>query len=113
MFEPNEGIDPKECFQLQWHGSCIVVIPAPSVETMKLGHEATTLAQWAAFTKKYKAEMALPEIKHVLALLAVLSHTNNFSVGCYCEDENHCHRSILKGLLIECGAKVVSGNTEM
>jgi uncharacterized protein YeaO (DUF488 family) len=73
---------------------------------MKLGHEAASQAQWSAFTRKYKAEMAKPEAKHDLELLAVLSHTTDFSVGCYCEHENRCHRSILKQLLVENGAKV-------
>lgn len=50
--------------------------------------------------------MAIPEAKHALELLAVLSHTTNFSVGCYCEHEDRCHRSILKQLLMENGAKV-------
>ena len=79
---------------------------APSIETMKRGQDATSPAQWAAFAKKYKAEMAAPEAKHVLALLAVLSHTTNFSVGCYCENESRCHRSVLRQLLIENGAKI-------
>ena len=81
---------------------------APSVETMKLGQGATTPAEWARFTKKYRAEMAAPDAAHSVALLATLSHTASFSVGCYCEDEQHCHRSVLKQLLIEQGAKVSS-----
>ena len=81
---------------------------APSVETMKLGQGATTPAEWAKFTKKYRSEMAAPDAAHAVALLATLSHTANFSVGCYCEDEQHCHRSVLKQLLIEQGAKVES-----
>jgi len=79
---------------------------APSAETMKLGQAADSPAQWSAFTRKYKAEMAAPAAKHDLALVAALSHTADFSVGCYCEDEAHCHRSILRQLLIEKGAKV-------
>lgn len=79
---------------------------APSLETMKRGQGATSPAQWAAFSKKYRAEMAQPEARHALALLAVLSHTTNFSVGCYCEHENRCHRSVLRQLLIENGATI-------
>jgi uncharacterized protein YeaO (DUF488 family) len=79
---------------------------APSLETMKLAQAATTASQWAAFTRKYRAEMATPENTHAIELFAVLSHQTNFSVGCYCEDESHCHRSILRALLIEKGAKV-------
>jgi uncharacterized protein YeaO (DUF488 family) len=78
---------------------------APSVETMNLGHKAESPAQWAAFKRKFKAEMAAPEARHDLALLAALSHTTDFSVGCYCQVEDHCHRSILKQLLIENGAR--------
>jgi uncharacterized protein YeaO (DUF488 family) len=79
---------------------------APSVATLKLGQHAATPAQWAAFARKYKADMATPETRHDLELLAVLSHATSFSVGCYCEDEARCHRSILKRLLVEHGAKV-------
>jgi len=79
---------------------------APSVETMKLGQEAGTPAQWSAFARKYRAEMAAPGAKHDLELLAALSHTTDFSVGCYCQNEDRCHRSILKRLLVENGAKV-------
>ncbi len=82
---------------------------APSVETvesMKRGQDARSPAQWAQFSRKYRAEMSAPAAKHSLALLAVLSHTTDFSVGCYCEDEDRCHRSILQQLLAQNGAKV-------
>jgi uncharacterized protein YeaO (DUF488 family) len=79
---------------------------APSLETVKLAQSARTPAQWAAFARKYRAEMAQPEHAHAIALLAQLSHASNFSVGCYCEDENHCHRSTLKELLLAQGARM-------
>ena len=79
---------------------------APSVETMKLAQAATTPAQWAAFARRYRSEMASPDASHSLALLAALSHRVDFAVGCYCESEAHCHRSILRALLIENGAEV-------
>ena len=79
---------------------------APSVETMKSGQGATTPREWLAFLKKYRAEMATPANSRTLDLLATLSQHANFSVGCYCEDESHCHRSILRALLVEKGAKV-------
>jgi uncharacterized protein YeaO (DUF488 family) len=79
---------------------------APSAGTMKLGQAAASTAQWAAFTRKYRAEMAAPGPSHDLALLAALSHTADFSVGCYCEREDHCHRSVLRRLLVEHGAKL-------
>lgn len=79
---------------------------APSVETMKAGQAAATAREWLAFLKKYRAEMATPENSRTLDLLATLSHHANFSVGCYCEDESHCHRSILRALLAEKGARI-------
>jgi uncharacterized protein YeaO (DUF488 family) len=79
---------------------------APSVATMKLGQTAKTPAQWNTFVRKYRAEMAAPECVHAIALLAAMSASADFSVGCYCEDESHCHRSVLRELLIAAGAKV-------
>jgi len=79
---------------------------APSVPTMKLGLAADTPARWKAFVKKYRAEMSTPENSRTLDLLAALSHHCDFSVGCYCEDESHCHRSILRELLVARGARV-------
>ncbi|HZR19125.1 MAG TPA: DUF488 family protein [Verrucomicrobiae bacterium] len=78
---------------------------APSVPVMKMAQAAQTPAQWSAFAKKYRAEMSAPENARTIELLAKLSHQTNFSVGCYCENEAHCHRSILKGLLLERGAE--------
>jgi uncharacterized protein YeaO (DUF488 family) len=81
---------------------------APSVETMKLGQAADTPQKWLAFRKRYKAEMASPAAAQAIGLLAALSQHANFSVGCYCEEESRCHRSILRELLVEQGAKVCS-----
>jgi len=78
---------------------------APSLETMKQAQAAESLAQWNAFVRKYRAEMATPDSSHAIALLAALSQHTDFSVGCYCEDESHCHRSILRELLAAQGAK--------
>jgi uncharacterized protein YeaO (DUF488 family) len=79
---------------------------APSLDTMKLGLRAESPADWSRFVRKYKAEMATPAAKHDLALLAALSQRTNFYVGCYCEHEDRCHRSILKQLLVANGADV-------
>jgi uncharacterized protein YeaO (DUF488 family) len=72
---------------------------APSVEAMKLGQQAASDAEWAAFARRFRAEMGTPEARHALNLLAALSHATDFSVGCYCEEETRCHRSILRELL--------------
>jgi len=79
---------------------------APSLATMKLGLAAKTDVQWKAFAKRYRAEMKEPGPRHDLALLAALSRATSFSVGCYCEDERRCHRSILRKLLEDAGAKI-------
>ena len=79
---------------------------APSAPLVKMALNAASPAQWQAFAKKYRAEMAQPANRRSLDLLAALSHHANFSVGCYCEDEARCHRSILRALLIERGARV-------
>lgn len=79
---------------------------SPSAETMKIGQSVTTDAEWRAFAKKYRAEMATPENTRILELLAALSQETNFSVGCYCENENRCHRSVLRELLGEKGARL-------
>ena len=102
---PPRGVPKSEFASQNWYDAWFPNL-APSVETMKLGQQAETPAQWAAFIKKYRAEMSSPEASHALALLAVLSRSSNFSVGCYCEDEARCHRSALRALLAENGAKV-------
>lgn len=102
---PPRGVPKSEFARQNWYDVWFPNL-APSVETMKLGQEATTPAQWTAFTRRYRKEMAAPEASHALALLAALSKESNFSVGCYCEDEAHCHRSVLRELLMEQGARV-------
>ena len=77
---------------------------APSVETMKLGQGASSPVEWAKFVRKYRHEMATPGNARTIELLAVLSQQSNFSVGCYCEDESRCHRSVLRELLAANGA---------
>ena len=66
-----------------------------------------TPQRWGAFQRRYRREMRQPTAQRLIALLAALSSQTNFSVGCYCEDETCCHRSLLKRLLIEQGAEVV------
>jgi uncharacterized protein YeaO (DUF488 family) len=95
---PPRGVPKAEFAVRDWYDVWFPVL-APSAETMKLGQAAATPAQWQAFTRKYRAEMAQPAATHALDLLAALSHGSNFSVGCYCEDERHCHRSLLRELL--------------
>ena len=100
---PPRGVPKSDFASQDWYDVWFPNL-APSPETMKLGQAAETPAQWAAFCKQYKAEMASPAARHDLALLAALSHHTQLSVGCYCEQESRCHRSILKELLVGCGA---------
>jgi len=65
-----------------------------------------TPPRFAEYAKKYRREMSDPPAQRLIALLAALSASVNFSIGCYCEDESHCHRSLLKTLLLEAGARV-------
>jgi uncharacterized protein YeaO (DUF488 family) len=102
---PPRGVPKAEFSAQNWYDVWFPTL-APSLETMKTAQKATTAREWAAFVRKYRAEMSAPENRHALALLAALSHRTDFSVGCYCEDESHCHRSVLRTLLLEQGAKV-------
>jgi len=103
---PPRGVPKAEFAAKDWYDVWFPNL-APSAETVKLALQAETPAQWTAFTRKYRAEMATPDNSHALALLATLSRQTDFSVGCYCEDEARCHRSILRALLLEHGAEVV------
>jgi len=102
---PPRGVPKSEFAKQNWYDVWFPNL-APSLETMKLGLAADSPGKWNAFVKRYRAEMKQPAAEHDLALLAALSHGADFSVGCYCEDEDHCHRSVLKQLLIDHGAKV-------
>lgn len=102
---PPRGIPKTEFASGNWYDVWFPNL-APSVETMKLGQQAKSVAEWESFKKKYRTEMGTPENSHALELLAALSRQTNFSVGCYCEDEAHCHRSVLRALLQEKGASI-------
>jgi uncharacterized protein YeaO (DUF488 family) len=102
---PPRGV-PKSAFATQnWYDVWYPNL-APSAETVKLGRQASTAKDWLAFARKYRGEMAAPDNARTLELLATLSHHADFSVGCYCDDEAHCHRSALRALLVEMGADV-------
>jgi len=79
---------------------------APSAELVKHAKGAETERDWQSFAKRYRREMAAPERSRLLDLLAALSQHTDFAVGCYCADESRCHRSVLRELLEERGARV-------
>jgi uncharacterized protein YeaO (DUF488 family) len=79
---------------------------SPSAELVAEGLAADDDRQWAAFSRKFRAEMKQPDAAHLLDTLAALSHQTAFSMGCYCEDESRCHRSLLRELLAQRGAEI-------
>ena len=104
---PPRGVPKSEFASQNWYDVWYPNL-APSVETMKQAQEAKTPAEWNAFVRRFKAEMAEADASRSLDLLAALSHQTNLSMGCYCEDEAHCHRSVLRALLAERGADIVA-----
>ena len=102
---PPRGV-PKERFAADdWYDVWLPEL-APSAELVKEAQAAETDADWRSFVRKYRKEMSEPAAAHLLELLAALSHRTSFAVGCYCEDEARCHRSELRTLLGEAGAKL-------
>lgn len=102
---PPRGVPKKDFARQDWYDVWYPVL-APSVATMKLGLGAASDRQWAMFARKYRAEMAAPAASQSLDVLAALSHHASFSVGCYCENEKRCHRSLLRELLLARHAKL-------
>lgn len=100
---PPRGVPKTEFASQDWYDVWYPNL-APSVETMKLGQSVDSDKDWAAFSKKYRSEMNEPDASRNLDLLAALSHNANFAMGCYCENEARCHRSLLRDLLSERGA---------
>jgi len=100
---PPRGVPKAEFATQNWYDVWFPNL-APSTETVALAQRAETARDWAVFVKKYRAEMAMPDPRRALDLLAALSHQTDFSLGCYCADESRCHRSVLRELLAERGA---------
>jgi uncharacterized protein YeaO (DUF488 family) len=102
---PPRGVPKREFASGNWYDVWLPLL-SPSPATIRAGQSATTDKAWAAFARRYRAEMGASDPARVLDLLAALSHAADFSVGCYCEDEARCHRSELRKLLVERGADV-------
>ncbi len=103
---PPRGVPKAEFARQDWYDVWYPNL-APSAETMKLGQQSQTEAAWSVFTRRYRAEMGAADASRSLDLLAALSHSADFSLGCYCADELHCHRSILRDLLQQRGAALI------
>lgn len=79
---------------------------SPTPELIKDGRASDSEKAWASFARRFRSEMSRPESSHLLDTLAALSRQTDFSLGCYCDDESHCHRSLLRELLEKRGAKL-------
>lgn len=102
---PPRGL-PKEEYASRNFYDVWLPILSPSEKLLKEGKMAKTDKEWEAFKRKFRAEMNSSVASKVLDLLAAISHQTNISLGCYCEDEKRCHRSVLRELLKERGAKI-------
>jgi len=102
---PPRGVPKSKFASGNWYDVWLPEL-SPSEATVKLGLGAANENDWQKFTRKYEKEMSAPTASRALDLLAALSRSADFSVGCYCEDESRCHRSILRQLLKKRGAKL-------
>lgn len=102
---PPRGVPKERHAEEDWYDVWLPAL-APSAELVKQAKSTESDADWSRFVKRYRKEMAAPDARQTLALLAALSHTADFSVGCYCEDERRCHRSVLAEILAEQGANI-------
>lgn len=100
---PPRGV-PKERFAADdWYDVWLPQL-APSAELVQEARAAASPSGWRRFVRRYRSEMSSPDTARLIGLLAALSHRTDLSVGCYCEDERRCHRSVLRELLAEQGA---------
>lgn len=104
---PPRGV-PKEEFAKRDYYDVWLPNLSPSAELVKAALASRDERSWKDFERKYRREMSEAEASRVLDLLAALSHQTNLSVGCYCDDESRCHRSVLRALLAERGAEITT-----
>ena len=100
---PPRGVRKQDYAKKNWYDVWFPEL-APSLPLMKKALAEETATEWNAFVRGFKHEMAAPGARRSLDLLAALSHSGDFSVGCYCADESRCHRSVLRELLAARGA---------
>jgi len=103
---PPRGVSKRDFGRLDYYDVWLPELsPSAALVGWALGAEWTP-ARWAQFSRRYRREMREPAARRLLGLLAALSHRVNFSVGCYCQDESRCHRSVLRDLLSDEGAAI-------
>lgn len=102
---PPRGVKKSDYAKLDYYDAWLPELaPSAALVRSAVGAAGVTPAQWAKFAKSYRREMNAPERARLLDVLARLSRNADFAVGCYCENEKRCHRSVLKALLAEHGA---------
>jgi uncharacterized protein YeaO (DUF488 family) len=104
---PPRGVPKSEYASRDFYDVWLPIL-SPSQVLLKEAKTVEDDRSWSVFRKKFRSEMNMPEASRVLDLLAGLSHQTNFSLGCYCEDEDKCHRSVLRELLMGRGASIIS-----
>lgn len=103
---PPRGVKKQDFAKRDYYDLWLPMLSPSQPVVSRAMSQPWTDARWAQFVKAYRREMSRPEPKQTIELLARMSHHANFSVGCYCEDEQRCHRSILRTLLEEEGARI-------
>jgi uncharacterized protein YeaO (DUF488 family) len=103
---PPRGVPKSEYAQRDIYDVWLPAL-APSEALLQQAQGAQTESEWKKFTRGYRAEMKRPDAARLLDMLAALSRQTNFAVGCYCKDESHCHRSLLRELLASRGAALI------
>jgi uncharacterized protein YeaO (DUF488 family) len=106
---PPRGV-PKAEFATRDYYDLWLPLLSPSADLVKRAQSVQTPKDWAAFERAFRREMAAPEAAQLLDLLVALSKQTNAALGCYCEDEARCHRSVLRALLGERGAAIQNGS---
>jgi uncharacterized protein YeaO (DUF488 family) len=108
---PPRGVKKADFARRDWYDVWVPdLAPSEQLRSWAL-HDEWTDARWKRYTREYLREMKQPSTQRLIGLLAAMSRQTNFSVGCYCEDESRCHRSLLRELLVEAGASIESGAT--
>ena len=101
---PPRGVRREDYSRLDYYDAWLPELAPSEALFSWVRSRPITPARWATFEKRYRREMQVPAAQRLLTLLALLSRNSNLSVGCYCEDERVCHRSILRDLLTSAGA---------
>ena len=101
---PPRGVRKADYAALDYYDVWLPELSPPADMVSWALSEPWTDKRWATFARRYRAHMSTPATRHLIELLASMSKQTNLSVGCYCEDESRCHRSVLREVLVDAGA---------